>query len=175
MPTDAELMALTACGDTAAFGTLVTRYHAHAVALAFAVLHDEALAQDVAQDCFARIYVLRCEYRPAFSFETYLRTLVHHRAIDVRRHLAHCTPLPDLEPTDTAESPEALYWRREEKARLLDAVAALPPIDQTLLKRYALDGVSYQQLTAETGLTLAQVKIRLHRLRVKLRRIKEER
>ena len=175
MPTDAELMALTARGDTAAFGELVERYHAHAVALAFAVLHDAALAQDVAQDCFARIYVLRQQYRSVFSFETYLRTLVRHRAIDVRRRTARCTPLPDPEPAGTAESPEALYWRHEEKARLLDAVAALPPVDQTLLKRYALNGASYQQLAEETGLTPAQVKMRLHRLRVRLRRVKEER
>ncbi len=173
MPTDAELMEQAAHGDTSAFGTLVERYHAHAVALAYAVLRDAALAQDVAQDCFARIYTLRQDYKPSFSFETYLRTLVRHRAIDVSRKRARCTPVANPEPAALAESPEALYWQAEEKARLLDAIGALPPLDRQLLKRYALDGASYKTLSAETGLTQAQVKIRLHRLRVKLRRIKE--
>ena len=64
--------------------------------------------------------------------------------------------------------------RREERMRLWDAIAALDERDRALLEGFALAGMSYRELAQRRGMTTAQVKLRLHRIRRRLRAMKEE-
>lgn len=182
METDNELMRRTALGDTTAFDALVTRHRARAEALAAAVTGDKALAQDIAQECFARVYALRREYRPTFSFTAYLTALVRNRAIDALR-LANRAPasLDALVENgaafalhDDAETPEEAFLRTERRALLLDAISRLTPREREFLSRYAGEGQTYADIAREMRVSVAQVRVGLHRLRRKLRTPKEE-
>lgn len=166
---DNELMARLADGEDEALEELIDRHRDSALRQAQTMLRDPALAEDVVQEAFARVYLTRHNYRPTFTFRTYLSALVRNLCIDQLRRGKYAPALiPDL-PEGEADSAEAVYLRREKRMRLWDTLSALDPVDQALLIGYALEGQSYQELSKQYGLTLPQVKIRLHRLRKRLR------
>lgn len=175
---DNELMRRTALGDEEAFACLVERNRPRAERLALAILHDSALAQDAVQDCFVKVYLLRHEYRTDFTFQAYLNALVRNRCIDeLRRRRRH--PLLPLtaeaaEPPVEDNSPEALYLNRERRLTLLEQVRRLSAEDRELLTRFADGQQSYRDICRDMRLTMAQVKIRLYRIRKRLKNGRDE-
>ena len=89
---DNELMARLALGDTDALEKLIARHRAWAEAMACRLLHDPVEAQDVAQEAFARVYLLRQRYRPDFTFRTYLGVLVRSLCLDRLRRVRRRWP-----------------------------------------------------------------------------------
>ena len=166
---DNELMARLARGEEEALAELIHRHRGAAQRQAEAMLQDAALAEDVVMEAFARVYLLRHRYRADFAFTTYLAVLVRRLCLDQWRKCRR-GPVPLAEvPEGAAASAEAEYLRREGRLRLWQTLGELPEKDQALLTGFALDGLSYQALAKREGLTVGQVRIRLHRIRKKLR------
>ena len=173
---DNELMARLKMGDTDALALLIRRHRAWALARAEDMLHDGALAEDVVQEAFARVYLLRERYRPEFAFATWLGVLVRNLCIDqLRRRRLAPMPVEPLPEAGSEDSAEAVFLRKEARLALLNELASLGDTDRALLTGFALEGESYQALARRTGLTLGQVKIRLHRIRRRLRDKERER
>lgn len=167
--TDHELMARLADGDADALEELMNRYRAAAVKEARRMLGDDTLAEDMAQEAFARVYLARKRYRPTFEFQTWLMAMVRNLCIDQLRR-RRLSPVPsDALPERPSPSAESEYMVAEGRMRLWNELAALSPMDQALLTGYALEGLNYRELAARHHLTVAQVKIRLHRIRKRLR------
>lgn len=167
--TDHELMARLAQGDAGALEELMRRHRPAAVEEARRLLRDDALAEDAAQEAFARVYLARGQYRATFAFRTWLMTIVRHLCVDqLRRRERDPVPSDEL-PERISPSAEEEYLALERRMRLWDRLSALSPVDADLLTGYALEGLSYRELAASHGLSTAQVKIRLHRLRKRLR------
>lgn len=165
---DNALMARLALGDTEALAELIRRHRAWAEGLADGLLHDHALAEDMVQEAFTRVYLLRQSYQPTFAFRTWLAVLVRRLCIDQLRRGGHAPVLMDDLPEGAAESAESLVLQNEKRLRLWAMIAALSDTDRALLEGYALDGLSYRELAKRYRLTTGQVKIRLHRIRRKL-------
>ena len=173
---DNELMARLKMGDTDALALLIRRHRSWALARAEDMLHDGALAEDVVQEAFARVYLLRERYRPEFAFATWLGVLVRTLCLDqLRRRRLAPMPVESLPEAGSEDSAEAVFLRKEARLALLNELAALGDTDRALLTGFALEGESYQALARRTGLTLGQVKIRLHRIRKRLRDKERER
>lgn len=164
---DNQLMARLAKGDTDALEELICRHRAAALHQAESILQDATLAEDMVQEAFARVYLLRHKYRGNFAFTTYLRVLVRNLCIDQLRR-KRSLPMDEL-PEETASSAEECYWQQEKRMQLWNELRRLSPTDQALLTGYALEGHSYRELAQAQGLSLPQVKIRLHRIRNRLR------
>ncbi len=162
-------------GDRQAFERLVEAYWPLARHIALGILGDSHLAEDVAQDCFADIYVQRARYQAAFSFQAYLTAIVRHKSIDLlrRRRPPSLLMVQDTEAQDH-RTPESLFVSRMYRNALFGVVEALDPTRRRMLKAYALEGKSYKGIARELGVTVAQVKITLHRVRSLLRRTREE-
>ncbi len=170
---DNELMAHLALGDVDALEELIARHRLWAERMAAQLLNDDTEAQDVAQEAFARVYLLRQRYRPTFTFRTYLGVIVRSLCVD-RLRRAHRAPLlPGSLPECPVPSTEEAFLRQEEDMHLWQMIAALPPEDRTLLEGYALSGLKYRELAQRLNLTPGQVKIRLHRIRRRLKAMKE--
>ena len=85
---DATVIARCLEGDREAFGALVTRYRALAVAGAFSICRERALAEDVAQEAFIRAYKhLQQLQRPA-SFCAWLMNIVKNVALRAARNVS---------------------------------------------------------------------------------------
>jgi len=74
--------------------------------------------------------------------------------------------LPDPKP-----SPDTVAAGRLELDAVLEALQALPEADRAALLMCAQDGLLYAAIASALGLSLAAVKVRVHRARIKLRRL----
>ena len=70
METDLELMLRVARGDEGSFGELLRRHRAPLTSYFRRMLRDPALAEDLAQEVFLRVYQARERYRPDARFTT---------------------------------------------------------------------------------------------------------
>jgi len=162
-------------GDRAAFGRLVEAYQAPVYNLACRMLGDPSEAEDAAQEVFLRAYAKLHTYRPERNFSTWLLSITSHYCIDrLRRRrftwLSLEAPLASGSLTSERGLPEeaALHDEaREEVRRLLDSLD--PAHRAPIVLRYWYD-LSYDEIAEALGITVAAVKSRLHRARLKLAR-----
>lgn len=169
--TDSQLMARLCEGDDSALELLIQRHRTAAEQYARSLLQDAGEAEEAVMDAFARVYLLRERYQPAFAFQTWLRVLVRSRCLDqLRRRARQPIPLDAPVPQGLAASPEALALQKEDRLRLWKLLDELSDVDQRLLLGYALEGRSYRELAEALHLSLPQVRVRLHRIRKRLRR-----
>lgn len=137
---------------------------AHTISRAYQSDADERA--DLLQEM---VYQLWRSY-PSFSgqakFSTWMyrvclnTALADRRTARTRRHeplLAGHEQIPDPPPDDR---PEALEW-------LFDAIATLSPLNKAIVLLY-LDDLSYEEIAAVTGLSKANVSVRLVRLKKEL-------
>ena len=152
---DNELMARLKQGDTDALSLLIRRHRPWALARAEGMLHDAALAEDVVQEAFVRVYLLRDRYSPAFAFSTWLGALVRNLCIDQlrRRKRRPTVPLEDWQGIETqprGESP------------LADCMLRLPAVERQLLWLKYYQGYELKEIGPMLGLSYDAV-TRLHR------------
>ncbi|NMB01943.1 MAG: RNA polymerase sigma factor, partial [Firmicutes bacterium] len=79
---DNQLMRQAQNGDNRAFEQLVLKYRADTIRFAFRFVQDLHVAEDLAQESFASIYVHRQNYKPKHEFKTYLYAVVRNKCID---------------------------------------------------------------------------------------------
>lgn len=171
---DNELMARLALGHLEALEELIRRHRPWAEAFAEGLLDDHALAEDVVQEAFARIYLLRQSYQPTFTFRTYLTVMLRRLCIDQHRRRQHApSPMAEL-PEEISASAEHEFLAREQRMQLWQRLSELDERDRLLLEGYALDGMSYRELAQRAGMSLPAVKVRLHRIRKLLRTDEKE-
>jgi RNA polymerase sigma-70 factor (ECF subfamily) len=69
---------------------------------------------------------------------------------------------------DQAAQPDEAAVNQDEFQRTLEAVHALPEMDRTVILLRAEQELSYEDIGAATGLSVAAVKVRVFRARAKL-------
>jgi len=79
---DRSLVARSRDGDAEAFGELFARKHRSVYLVAYQILGDVALAEDVVQDVFVRLWQHCADYKEELSLDAWLRRIATNRAID---------------------------------------------------------------------------------------------
>jgi len=77
-PSDTELAGEALVGSQAACAALVARYATAAVNLAARLVHDRALAEDLAQEAFARAFARLASYDPQRRFAAWFLQIVRN-------------------------------------------------------------------------------------------------
>lgn len=158
-----ELIEAARAGDLDSFGKLCERYYAPIVAVAYNVLRDHQLAEDAAQEAFARGLVgLRRLKEPA-KFAPWLARICRNAAVDMVRNRPPQLRAEDTSPPDDGPAAE------ESTARMVrEAIARLPgSLREVTVLRYYHD-CSYEQISAVLGLSKMTVNGRLTRAKRKL-------
>jgi RNA polymerase sigma-70 factor, ECF subfamily len=149
------------------FHGVYVRYAADIYRFAFYLSGDSARAEDITQETFVRAWVTPGEIQGG-TVKAYLLTIARNlfRAESKRdaRRVAMDDTLPDPRP-----GPEAVTLGRVELGAVLDALQILPEIDRAVLLMHAQDDLSYAEIAAALDLTVAAVKVKVHRSRIKLK------
>lgn len=129
---------------------------------------DPSAAEDIAQDALLRAWRRRSTLRDASRRKEWLATIVRNEAF--REHSkVRPEPVAELEVAEHADDDEAIFT--VERAELHAAIEGLSERDRMiLLLRYGED-LTQQAIARRLGLPDGTVKVRLHRLRHKLRRV----
>lgn len=128
---------------------------------------DYEVAQDVMQESFTRHfqhYGQEAVISPALLF-----TIARNALTDHFRYQKRFRVSDDVTP-QTDEREERSLETKETTAEVHAALEQLPAVDREILT-LAVAGVHYKEIATTLKLTEANVKVRVHRARVKLRKI----
>lgn len=125
--------------------------------------HD---ARDITSETFVRAWTSSAEPRMA-TVKAYLFTIAGNLHRKQWRRESRLEELDEAMP-DPATAPDEVAANRDEFQRTMAAVQTLPEIDRTLLLLRAEEGLSYEDIAAVTGLSVAAAKVRVFRARAKL-------
>src|SRR5712691_10654146 len=83
MVRDREIVAGIVGGDTAAVAELYDHYGRLVFSVAIGIVGDSAVAEEIVQDVFVRVWRSAATYRPdGASVRAWLLAIAHHRAVD---------------------------------------------------------------------------------------------
>ncbi len=175
---EAQTIAATAQGDTAAFGVLVERYQEVAFRAAYLILHDAAAAEDAAQEAFIRAFRQMASFRQGEPFRPWLLRIVTNLALNevrARRRRTGLLGRIGVFADRSADPPDAAVAANDEASALLRAIGELSPEDRVILHlRYYLE-LPEREIAAAIGKPDGTVKSRLHRAGRRLRAVIEAR
>lgn len=161
-----ELLRLTAAGDAGAFGRLYERYRDKTFSYIFDLVRSQALAEDIFQDVFTKIWEQRASLETIDNFNAYLFTVIKHRALDgLRRVAKEDTIIRELIRTaNTAneETADSLNYR-ELQNKLRHALGRLP-LQQRLVYTLSRENGLKQDEIAAT-LNIAPTTVNKHMTR----------
>jgi RNA polymerase sigma factor (sigma-70 family) len=135
-------------------------------------LGNEALAEDVFQDAFARALEKAHTLRRGESAVSWLYRVLRNAVIDHRRRRAAAERAVDAVAAETDEaSPEVPPDDRDALCKCIGEIAAsLKPQYSEALRRIEIDGLAVHEYAKESGLARGTAAVRVFRARVALRR-----
>src|SRR5271167_1419376 len=82
---DAELMLRVKDGDNASFGVLLEKHRYPVIHFLYRMVQNQAVAEELAQEVFLRVYRSRASYEPTAKFTTWLFRIATHVALNALR------------------------------------------------------------------------------------------
>jgi len=176
---DAQLMLRVKQGDASSFTLLLVRHRTPLVHYLYRLVQNQAIAEELAQEVFLRVYKARANYEPSARFTTWLYRIATHLALNYLRDgrkersgesLDEETAglplrqLPDRRPTIEQD---LLEEARREQIRA--AVAALPPKQRAAVLMHKYLELEYAQIARVLNCSESAVKSLLFRAYEKLR------
>lgn len=156
---DAAVMLRVAAGDEAGFDYLVQKYHRAMIHFLFRMVHNEAIAEEMAQEVFLRVYRSRESYRAEAKFTTWLYRIATNLAVNHARDTKHertaqtvylDAPDPETGTTpdvaDEGPSAEQNLLREERMAAIRTHVMALPERQRMAVLMHKYQGMDYRQI-----------------------------
>src|SRR5437764_8233627 len=107
---DAEVMLRAGIDDTAAFEYLAHKYHRPMIAFMYRMCHNQALAEELAQEVFLRVYRSRQTYAAEAKFTTWLYRIATNLALnhlrDTRQERSEASVSLDEPDQETGHTPD---------------------------------------------------------------------
>lgn len=153
--------------DDATFAELVHEHQAMVFSIAFRYLRDRAVAEELAQDVFLKLYRELPRLESAEHVKFWLRKVIAHRSMDYARgaYRRREVALEDVsEPASESGTGDPLL---DEALRKL--VASLPDEARMVIVLRYQEEMEPHEIAATLGLPVATVKSRLRRSLVLLR------
>jgi len=158
MQTDeSELIARSIDGDHEAYAVLIDRYKNALYHHCFAIVRNEDVAEDIAQDTFITAYYKLRHYNPEYRLSTWLFKISTNKALTWLKKAARETAASD-ELIATIASPHPRPDQQAETQELHDAVAGLQPKYRSVISLYYWQGLSYQEIATVLAVPTGSVK-----------------
>ena len=154
---DAEVMLELKAGNIAAFDTLLAKYRKPIIHFMFRMVHNQAVAEELAQEVFLRVYRSRETYRAEARFSTWLYRIATNLGVNHARDTRHERTAPTVhldEPdSETGTTPDLADDRptvetkllRDERMRAIrEHVMALPERQRTAVLLHKYEGLDYK-------------------------------
>jgi RNA polymerase sigma-70 factor (ECF subfamily) len=156
---DAAIMLELKAGNMAAFDFLMLKYRRPIVHFMYRMTHNQAIAEELAQEVFLRVFRSRETYRAEARFSTWLYRIatnlgVNH-ARDTRHERSASTIYLDETDSETGTTPdvpdaspgaESSILRRERMDAIREHVMALPERQRMGVLMHKYEGMDYKQI-----------------------------
>jgi RNA polymerase sigma-70 factor (ECF subfamily) len=156
---DAAIMLRVAAGDGAGFDYLVGKYHRAMIHFLYRMVRNQAVAEELAQEVFLRVYRSREGYRAEAKFTTWLYRIATNLAVnyarDTRHERAAQTVYLDAPDPETGTTPDVAddeptveqHLLRDERMEAIRThVMALPERQRMAVLMHKYQGMDYRQI-----------------------------
>jgi RNA polymerase sigma-70 factor, ECF subfamily len=179
---EAQMIASILSGNTQEFHSLIRPYERSVFSMALSLLQNEADAEDAAQDAFLKAFRNLKAFRAESKFSTWLISITLNEARSRLRQKKtmkvqsieeqpeeHNHASPAL-LRDWREIPSEALERQEVKLILQQAITDLPLIYREIFLLRDVEELSVNESAETLGISVASVKVRLHRARMMLQK-----
>ena len=180
---DAHLMLSVKAGEEACFEQLTARHRRRLIHWLFRMVQDRAIAEELAQEVFLRVYLSRANYEPTARFTTWLYRIANNRALNwIRDHANEnqresldSTPLRGLRrqfadrSTNIADHMVEKEAQSEFQRMVRSAVQALPERQRVAVFLHKYEGLEYTEIAEALDCNVSTVKSILWRAYTTLR------
>ncbi len=128
---DAEVMLRVAQGDDAAFDYLVEKFRRPIISFMYRTTHNQATAEELAQEVFLRVYRSRESYEASAKFTTWLYRIATNLAVNNARDTKH----------ERAEAQVSLDEPDEESGSTMDVADSRPTVEQEILRNERMTAI----------------------------------
>ena len=170
---DAELMLRVKEGDDASFGILLEKHRSSVVHFLYRMVQNHAVAEELAQEVFLRVYRSRSTYEPTARFTTWMFRIATHLALNALRDGRNQRFDARLDD-DTGETParqvsdrlpsveqRLVYQAKLEEIRR--AIAGLPEKQRAAVLMHKYEEMEYSQIAKVLNCSDSAVKSLLFR------------
>jgi len=170
---DAELMLRVKDGDGASFSVLLQKHRSSVVHFLYRMVQQEAVAEELAQEVFLRVYRSRATYEPTAKFTTWLFRIATHLALNTLRDSRNerrderlderSEEMPARQVEDLRPSVEQSMVREASLEEVRRAVAALPDKQRAAVLMHKYKEMEYTQIAKVLNCSESAVKSLLFR------------
>jgi RNA polymerase sigma-70 factor (ECF subfamily) len=176
---DAELMLRVREGDQASFGLLLEKHRSPVIHFLYRMVQNQAVAEELAQEVFLRVYKSRSSYEPTAKFTTWLFRIASHLALNwIRdgRNEKRQASLDEESPDGTAKQvpdrsrtveQELVYQAKLREVR--QAIDSLPAKQKAAVMMHKFQEMEYVQIADVLSCSESAVKSLLFRAYESLR------
>jgi RNA polymerase sigma-70 factor (ECF subfamily) len=176
---DAELMLRVRDGDQASFGLLLDKHRSPVIHFLYRMVQNQAVAEELAQEVFLRVYKSRSSYEPTAKFTTWLFRIASHLALNwIRdgRNEKRQASLDEESPDGTARQvpdrgrtveQELVYQAKLREVR--QAIESLPAKQKAAVMMHKYQEMEYAQIADVLTCSESAVKSLLFRAYESLR------
>lgn len=156
---DAAIMLEVRVGNMSGFDFLIQKYRKPIIHFMYRMVHNQAVAEELAQEVFLRVYRSRETYRAEARFSTWLYRIATNLGVnyvrDTRHERSASTVYLDETDSDTGTTPdvadatpniEANLLRDERLKAIRQHVLALPERQRTAVLMHKYEGLDYKQI-----------------------------
>ena len=166
---DEALLNAIANGAVWAMESLYQRYSRILYSLAYRLVADHQVAEDLLQDAFLAIWRRSTSYSPQTgAARSWLISILHHRAIDHlrrvrRRSTLQEAPLEELELNETTAFPDVWedVWRSVKSSQVRAALMKIPVEQRLVIELAYFQGWTHTEIAEGVQIPLGTVKARL--------------
>ncbi len=176
---DSDLMLRVKDGEIECFEFLLERHRTPLVHFLYRMVHNHAVAEELAQEVFLRVYCSRASYKPSAKFTTWLYRIATNLALNWLRDKRHERMQESLDAVtllgfrrqmaDRTPSVHSSLLKREYMEEIQQAVAALPDRQRAAVLMHKYDEMDYWQIAEAMGCSMTTVKALLFRAYTTLR------
>lgn len=156
---DSGIMLALRSGDMAAFDHLLAKYRKPIIHFMYRMVHNQAVAEELAQEVFLRVYRSRETYRAEARFSTWLYRIATNLGVNHARDNRHertaSTVYLDETDAETGTTPdvadstpgaESAMLRRERLNAIRQHILALSERQRTAVLMHKYEGMDYRQI-----------------------------
>jgi RNA polymerase sigma-70 factor (ECF subfamily) len=176
---DAELMLRVRDGDEVSFGVLLEKHRGSVINFLFRMVQNKAVAEELAQDAFLRVYKSRISYEPTAKFTTWLFRIATHLALNwirdgrnEKRQASLDEESPDGAPREVADRSRTAEQELVYQAKLREvrqAIRRLPAKQKAAVMMHKYEEMEYAQIADVLSCSESAVKSLLFRAYESLR------
>ncbi|HEY4682911.1 MAG TPA: RNA polymerase sigma factor [Candidatus Acidoferrales bacterium] len=175
-PTDVQLMLGVKEGDETAFELLLARYRSPVINFLYRMLQNRAIAEELAQEVFFRVYRARKDYKPTAKFTTWMFRIASNLALNAIRdgraakalevaadETDEQSDLPVTQVADCRPTVEQDMMERDRARAIRQAVGALPEKQRTAVFLHKYQDMEYTEIAKIIGCSESALKSLLFR------------